>query len=319
MTVACVVSLIVEWDNVRFADVARGQRMLEALRDQVQEVPGPCEILVLYNEHTVDGGQLRQVTDRVLGNAPTVVHVIPTRGLAYYQLKNEGSRRATGSIIVFVDCDVVPEAGWLRQLLQSFEDPGIVVCAGNTYIEHDGLYTDAMAIGWLMFPMRSPDGPPRPSSWFFANNVAFRRDVFERYPFPDDVEQFRGQCYRLAQRLRANGIQIYMNPSARTAHPAPRGVGHFIRTAVCEGHDRFQFPRMAGARDALTLRAIIRRFRGDLVRAWRGVVWRRHEADLARARVPVGLAVATSFYTLCCLGEILALRAPHVVRRYFAI
>ena len=319
MTAAPTVSLIIEWDNVRFADVARGQRMLEVLRDQVHEVPGPCEILVLYNEHTVDGAHLHQVIGRVFGSAPTAVHVIPTRGLAYYQLKNEGARRATGSIMVFVDCDVVPEAGWLRHLLRSFEDPGIAVCAGNTYIEHDGFYSDAMALGWLMFPMRSPDGPPRPTSWFFANNVAFRRDVFARYPFPDDVEQFRGQCYRLAQRLQANGIQIYMNPSARTAHPAPSGAGHFIRTAVCEGHDRFQFPRMAGTRDALTLRAIIRRFRRDLVRAWGSVARRRRETDLAPARVPLGLAVATSFYSLCCLGEILALSAPTVVRRYFAI
>ena len=319
MTGACAVSLIVEWDNVRFAEIARGQQMLEALRDQVQELPEPCEILMLYNELSIDGSHVRRITERVLGSTSAAVRVIPTRGLAYYQLKNEGARLANGNVLVFVDCDVVPESGWLSQLLRSFEDPAILVCAGNTYIETGGLYRDAMAVGWLMFPMRSRDGAPHPNSWFFANNVAFRRGVFTRYPFPDDVEQFRGQCHRLAQRLLADGIAIHMNPSARTAHPAPRGVGHFVRTAVCEGHDRYQFPRFAGTHEMLTFRAIVRRFWQDLARAWHSARYRRGEASTPRVSVPAGFAAAIAFYLLCFVGEVLARSAPNVVRRYFAL
>jgi Glycosyl transferase family 2 len=319
MAIPDTISLIVEWDNVRFADIARGQRVLEVLGGQMQEIPGTCDISILYNEHAMDGSLLQQVADRTLGHMRSAVQLIPTPGLAYYQLKNEGARRTHGSIIVFVDSDVIPEAGWLRQLLRSFTDPGIDVVAGNTYIEYNGLYSKAMALGWMMFPARSSDGWPSPNSWFFANNVAFRRSIFEQHPFPDDTMQFRGQCYRLAQRLQAHGIEIYMHPSARAAHPAPRGIGHFIRTAICEGHDRFQFPRMAGVFEALTFRAIARRFRSDLRQAWRGVGRRRREVGVAVASLPVALAVVTSFYTLCCVGEILARWAPSIVRRHFAL
>ncbi|HXJ77185.1 MAG TPA: glycosyltransferase family 2 protein [Candidatus Methylomirabilis sp.] len=320
MTEPDAVSIIVEWDNVRFADVTRGQRLLEMLRDQTREMPGVYEIAILYNEDAIDGSRLREVADRALGLLKARTHMVPTGGLAYYQLKNEGVRRTGGNLVVLVDSDVLPEAGWLRQLLQPFADPAVDVVAGSTYIEHEGLYGQAMALGWAMFPPRpATDGTLSATSWFFANNVAFRRAVFERHYFPEDLQQSRGQCYRLAEALRANGTAIYMSSSARAAHPAPHGTAHFVRTAVCEGHDRFQYLRMRGALNAVTLSATARRVKQDVRRAWRAVVRRRAEVCMSLVRLPVALALVTSFYALCGMGEILARWAPGVVRRHFAL
>jgi hypothetical protein len=75
------VSLVVEWDNARYADTERARAMLDRAIDQLREL-------------------------RRKGPASTDVQSIPTHGLRYYQLKHEGAEHSRGEIVVFVDTDV---------------------------------------------------------------------------------------------------------------------------------------------------------------------------------------------------------------------
>ena len=53
-------SVVVEWDNVRYYEVARATRMLQRLVDQLGGLAAepaarpPAEILVLYDEEAID-------------------------------------------------------------------------------------------------------------------------------------------------------------------------------------------------------------------------------------------------------------------------
>src|SRR5690606_19382970 len=134
-----------------------------------------------------------------------------------------------------VDSDVVPDEGWLAQLVEALEDPAIRVVGGETYLSTDSFY-DRLCAGFWNFDVRRPGEGIYKARNFYANNVAMRREIAERFPFPDG-ETYRGQCARLAKDLRANGITLHRIRSAAVSHPPPEGLRHFVHRAVCQGHD----------------------------------------------------------------------------------
>lgn len=164
--------------------------------------------------------------------------------------------------------------------------------------------------------MRSDAGPERPESVesFFANNLAFRRTLFLRYQFPD-LPLVRGQCAALAEVLRRDGHRIVRDPRARVSHPPPNGPVHFVRRAICEGHDAAQAARLRGAHGF----GIPGRFAREMRRATSRIVRHRRDVGLGWVGAGAALGIAGSYYSRCAIGECLARIAPEVVRRYFVV
>ena len=244
-----------------------------------------------------------------------------TPGLGYCELKNEGAKRASGDIVVFLDSDVIPEPDWLDQLVRSFLDPGVQVVGGTSYIEPVSLYTRAFALTWF-FPLRTPDGPLQTTPYFVANNVAGRREFLARYPFPDDP-RFRGQGSTLADTLAAEGIPIYENPNARVSHPPPNGVSHFVHRALCEGHDLIIKERLRGRSAPVSLGRNVRLSYWALRKMAaeiRESIWsQRERVGLSAAAAPFAFGIALLYYTTRAVGEILTRIDPGIVRRPFPV
>jgi Glycosyl transferase family 2 len=236
---------------------------------------------------------------------------VPTDGLRYYQLKNEGVRRSRGDILLFVDSDVIPDDGWLRTLVGSFRDPAIQVVMANPYVEADSLYGKAFALAWY-FPSRTPEDRPTPTPHSFANSIAFRRETIQRHPFPDDRELYIGQCRDFTEMLRRIGIEVYMNPAARVRHPPPK----FLRSAVINGHDAVIRQRRAGDTRA---RASYWRLRGHLATAAHRVGAERRTVGLSRAGAGAALAIAASYYVVFFAAELLTWVSPRAVHRLYAL
>ena len=164
----------------------------------------------------------------------------------YFEQKNYGFSLAKREVVVFLDSDVIPEPGWLEGLLIALRDPAVHVISGNTYIEPDSWYARAFALFWF-FPLRQEDAPMARVKGFFANNVAFRREVFASHQFPR-LNTFRGHCVELARTLEANGYGIFREPRSRVSHPPPNGFSHFVARAMCQGRDeRFLIERFGPA------------------------------------------------------------------------
>ena len=92
--------------------------------------------------------------------------------------KTAGARIASAPIIAFLDADCVPESGWLRSVLEVFRFfPEVAVVRGP--VEKEG-------IDWrkLVLPDRRVAGPTASTA---ENNVAFRRDAYLDYPFPEGM------------------------------------------------------------------------------------------------------------------------------------
>jgi len=173
--------------------------------------------------------------------------IIPATKLDYYELKNYGVRQSHQDIIIFLDCDVVPEEGWLVAMLEPFQNPRSSVLGGMNNAPK-GLYAKAFAVATGLRLGSTPfaasvvklgseyDGQSHEVEYFNANNVAFRREIIEANPFPH-LPQFRRGCVALGDQLRLQGYKIFFQPKSRTYHPPPNGLKHFVATALSEGHD----------------------------------------------------------------------------------
>ncbi len=72
---------------------------------------------------------------------------------------------------------------------------------------------------------------------FFANNVAFARDVFAAYRYPHIAPMFHGQCQVLGLQLLAADIAIHFAPDARVVHAWPDGLAEWLEVRLLRGAD----------------------------------------------------------------------------------
>ena len=320
------VSIIIEWDNVRLSEMDRCKAMLKQLEIQIHQLlketmyaefssektcllsfRGPVEVLVLYNDEEIDGSAVEKTINETIetDNLDILLQLTPAPGQHYFQLKNFGATHAGGDLIVFLDSDVIPQEGWLPNLLGSFANPEIQVVGSNAYVDPYSLYAKAFALGWF-FPLPAEDRNLNRCKYFFANGVAFRRDVFTKFPFPVPKAGTRGGCSKLAETLADYGISIYQNNAARLSHPPPNGLKHFIvRSLAREGCNDLLSCKMD------TLR-IIRK-------AIRSIIRNRRRANLSLVGVPVAICIMSAYYLLYLVGEFMSHMWPNFMQKHFRV
>lgn len=295
---ACTIAI--EWDNLQRSELGRARRMACVLREEMAACEargGPVQLLVLYDPGQVARSQPDGVlADAGFGPSQREAALVEAPGLRYYDLKNHAATLAVHGVLVFVDCDVVPERGWLTALLAPLADPNVAAVAGNSYIQPTGWYRRSVAAFWFFPPRSAPEEAASDTNRFFANNVAFRTEVFRAHGFPRQA-RFRGQCAALGDALESAGLRIRTQPHSRVEHPPPNGVGHFLARAIAAGSD------------SLGTRRAWRRLR-------KRIRQRRHALQMTPAQVFVAYAVAGVY----ALGMHVGKRVDRgVVERWFPI
>jgi hypothetical protein len=314
-------SVIVEWENAKLSELERARSMLASLAAQTRQL-GPSDsraqdLVVLYDPQAIAPEPIRQLLDESMGEPPcfSEIKVLPATGKAYYELKNHGATLTDADILVFLDSDVIPDPGWLQRLLSPIASGESDVVGGNTYIRPESLYTKSFALFWFFPPMSERD-ELRPTHHFFANNVAFRRALFEAHPFPQR-DTFRGQCAALAVELDRAGIPIHVHEGARVSHPPPNGPRHFVSRALCAGYDTVLTRRMMGS--STTARMSLGLARRELRESWSRISRRGKTVGLSPTERALATGIAGSYHALACLGEFVTRAAPGVIPRHFPI
>ena len=319
-------SIILEWENVLLAESERCFRMLRQLRNQLEETPHTVEVLVLFNPEQVDRPMIQQALDDYLRLAEAAVsrhqlRIEEARGSHYYELKNEGAAKARGDVIIFIDSDVIPEDDWLKEISQPFfECPEITVVAGNTYLAYDSILEKAFALAWF-FPLREPaNSIHSDSTHFFANSVAFRRDVFLKYRFPIMQSGVtRGACADLAHLLASSGIPIWTNTGARASHPPPSDLHHYVTRGLSQGRDKV-LPRIAAGQSRLrALVGSLRWSKTQIQNAAPRIIKDRKRVNLALWQAPGALGIIVCYYSLSVGGSCITALSPGYAAKHWQI
>ena len=318
-------SVVIEWENVLISEDERCFAMLRQLRKQLSELNQSAEVIVLFNRDQLDRAEIELVLREHFGASDTgdlpELRLEETWGTRYYELKNEGAARARGQIVVFLDSDVVPEEGWARELTEPFFDrPDVDVVAGHTHVAHGNLHEKAFALGWF-FPLRISSKTVHSDGLrFFANNVAFRRDVILKYPFPKIPPGVtRGACGLLARQLTSSGITIWTNTAARADHPPPTDLRHFIIRAMAHGRDIILSETAAGRAFHKALAANVRWSIGRMLLAGLRIPRGHRQVQLALWQAPFAIGLMACFYSLALVGGCVTLISPQFATRHWQI
>lgn len=326
-------SVIIEWANARLHGEVRAMGLLAQLGRQwqaIQRRDHPTALAAAaraFLDHLHSRVQVLLVSSTAL--APDLearvrallpdtfeveVHVAP--GLEYYPLKRFGGGLAEGDLLLFVDCDLHPDEGWLAHLLGSFARPNIQVVCAQTYIAPVDLWSRAFALGWT-YDLRDPSGGLRTPDKVYANSIAFRAPVFRKAAFRAVGRRSRGASSLLQEDLAQLGIEIWENRAAGADHPPPSGIRHLVIRALAHGRD--QYMKHGEGRSA---RGLVRS--GGVAAARLDHGFRRarqhwRTVGLRRAAVPVALAIMCVYYGTMALGGVLTHVSPDFMGRRFRV
>ncbi|HEY5944904.1 MAG TPA: glycosyltransferase family A protein [Kofleriaceae bacterium] len=238
------------------------------------------------------------------------------RAAGYYEHKNAGFAAATGDIIAFIDGDCDPTPGWLAAMLEPFATGARVVAGATSYAGDLAPLANELDFPYFDPERRHFGATTRTQSAtvlnFFANNVAFARDVFAAHRYPTIEPMFHGQCQVLALQLANAGIAITFAPNARVTHAWPDDAAEWLQVRLLRGADTTQLLPHVLAAHAPRINATVGRL-GPLpalavfgLRALRGA-W----SALRRGPALRGLALIAGVTAVDAIG---AVAAPAVYR-----
>lgn len=197
------------------------------------KLPNPMEWEVLV----VDNGS----TDRTRDLVEEFCRRYPNRFRYFLEARqgksyalNSGVRHARGDVLVFTDDDVTVDPAWLHRMSSVFQEGKWAGASGRTlpapgFVPPKWLnMRDRYAWGALaMFdrglcPGYLDEAP-------FGNNMAYRREVFDRYdcfrtdlgPLPDVREPQKGEDSEFGSRLLTAGESLRYEPRALVYHAIP--------------------------------------------------------------------------------------------------
>jgi hypothetical protein len=159
---------------------------------------------------------------------------------SYYEAKNLGFDRVDArrcDYVAFCDADCVPAAQWLEQLLLPFSGPAGAApqaVAGRTSYSASVMGVALTSIDFMYFPTPLRAGA---TANFYANNVAFRREVFDQYRYQELDGVYRAHCQVMGMRLQAAGIAIHYAVDAHTEHRLPDTRRELLKLRWMRGED----------------------------------------------------------------------------------
>jgi hypothetical protein len=229
------IALVLETNNLRHGNasgaVAALTRLFEHLADQRFSLARLQEIVVTH-----DGldASTRDALASVLKRPIHWLSIDPET--TYYEAKNRGFLATKSDVVVFADADCWPERNWLSALLSPFSSADVRVVAGRTRYRNDALGRAVSLLDFL-YVERADESGARSTKNFYANNVAFRREVFERHHYAESEQFFRGHCQSLGMRLDRAGVRIVFQDDAVTEHRFPDELHELLTLRLYRGRD----------------------------------------------------------------------------------
>jgi glycosyltransferase involved in cell wall biosynthesis len=156
-----------------------------------------------------------------------------------YAARNTGIEQATGSILVFIDADIIVDENWLNTVASEIRDRDYVTYDMSVFIP-DGKNTLAARYDrHTGFPIEEY---AKKRNFGAGGCIAVRRSVFE------DVGRFdhrliSGGDAEFGHRVAASGREIYFTPETQVYHPARTSLRSQIKKEIRVGRGFCQLQR----------------------------------------------------------------------------
>lgn len=237
-TLAARTALVLETNNLRGgADAQRVGRSLLRVVGLLAAQSLPLSALAqVVITHDGLAPACLEAVERAAGCPVQFVRIEADTG--YYEAKNLGFAATDAQRcewVVFADADCVPAADWLAQLLAPLvQDPSLAAVAGRTSYAPSLAGTALTTLDFMYFPSPLAGGATRN---FYANNVLFRREVFDQHSYQALHGVYRAHCQVLGLRLQAAGVVVHHAPAAHTVHRFPDTWRELLQLRWLRGQD----------------------------------------------------------------------------------
>jgi GT2 family glycosyltransferase len=147
--------------------------------------------------------------------------------------RNEGARRAGGSVVLFTDDDCVPAPDWAETLAAGCPEDG---AAAGTTVAPDGANAFVRASQLLTSELQRLSALPDGSLWFApTSNLAVSRALLDRVPFDESFPLAAGEDREWCARARASGALLRHRPEALVRHDQSLGAAGLWRQQLNYG------------------------------------------------------------------------------------
>jgi rhamnosyltransferase len=173
-----------------------------------------------YEIILIDSGSTDQTVDIIHKYPGVRLLEIPAEEFGHGKTRNLGAQKGRGEFIVFINADAVPtNNNWLNELILPFEKDRHIAGVFSRHLPKTGC---------LLYMARDlltsmPDKPLIRSKKstvdfmiFSTVSCAIRRDIWESFPFKDDILIAEDQEW--GQRVLANGYKIVYQPKSSVFH-----------------------------------------------------------------------------------------------------
>jgi len=198
------------------------ERCLSAL--ERQDCDEPFEVVVIDSSSDGTAAFIRARFPRVS------LHTFAERKFPG-EARNLGAERTKGEILAFTDADCVPDASWVREILDAHSRPDPVI--GGTI---DNANPESY-VGWAYFFCElnqwMPGTPAGPMPDIPTGNLSVKRWAFEKYgPF---LEGTYSSDTAFNWRIATDGHRPYFMPAIRVAHVNVTDLVDYLRRKVFHG------------------------------------------------------------------------------------
>lgn len=244
----------------------RSDVLARAVRSLLKQMVAPehFEILILDNSSS---DNTRLTVEEIIRENPRyhVRYILePEPGLL--SGRHRGALESNGEILVFVDDDVEVSEGWLRAILEAFEDPVVQLVGGPSLPRYQADPPHWLESFWTTTPYGGricgalslldlgENALEVDPNYIWGLNFAIRRHAlfilggFHPDCVPDALQHFQGDGETgLTMKAHARGFKAVFNPGALVYHfvPASRMTPeYFERRAyyqgVCDSYSRIR-------------------------------------------------------------------------------
>jgi rhamnosyltransferase len=238
-----------------------------------QESSGPVQIVIVDSGST--DGSVAVARDR-----GALVRQIPPHEFTHGAARNLGASLAIGEILVFISQDAYPiDDHWLARLTAPLSaDPAVAGVYGRQ-LAHDGATPPEEYFLNFLYgaaPRRQRAGSIGELSMdttLFSNvNAAILRNIWERFPFVEDIVMSEDQEW--SRRVLLEGFTIVYEPAAAVRHSHNYTLSGAFRRFFDSGASASRAYLAGGRHSSRVLRqAAVEYVRGELGWLWRTGRW----------------------------------------------